>query len=360
MNLNDAILIPGGYGVVGQQIIQIVHQRHPDLHLVLAGRNPEKAEPLIRNLSNVSTVKLDLERPNPLQKFHGKPGAILAVVNDNHDYLLFDAVQAGIPYLDITRWTERVRLAMAREAVKSSSSPVIFASAWMAGVAVVVAAAAARKLHLVDTIDINVLYSLKDKAGPDSAAYMDRLSIPYSVKVNGKQETVYPMSDSRTVTFPGGYRAKTYRFDTPDQLTLPDTLGVKTVAARLAFDDSFSNWALVALVRSGIWKLFNGERFTGLRRSILFNPGEGGSHEIIIELCGIDRVGQQKSLTATIADPKGQTHLTALGATIQLERLLGLDGAPAPAAGIIFPETTPQLDAALKLLNDFGVSVAIG
>ncbi len=121
--------------------------------------------------------------------------------------------------------------------------------------------------------------------------------------INGKEEKVHPMTDPRNVSFPGGYKAKTYRLDTPDQLTLPDTSGAKTVATRIAFDDSFSTWSLVALVRSGIWKLFSGDQFTGLRRSILYNPGEGGSHEIVIVLRGVGQKNQPKTTTAPIAAP---------------------------------------------------------
>ena len=360
MNLNNTILIPGGYGIIGQQIIQILHQRHPDLPLVLAGRSPEKAQQLVKDFPNVSTAKIDLGNPNPLKTFDGKPRAILAVVNDPYDYLLHDAIQAGIPYLDITRWTERVRHAIAQKVVKTANAPVIFSSAWMAGVAPVVAAAAARQLKRVDSIDINVLFSLKDKAGPDSAEYMDRLSIPFAVQIDGKQEIVHPMSDPKQVTFPGGFKAKTYRFDSPGQLSMPQTMGAKTVAARIAFDEVFSTWFLATLVRSGIWKLLSGERFTKLRRSLLYNPGDGGSHELVIELFGVDDNNQPKTVTATVADPEGQTHLTALGAVTQLERLLGLSGNPVPANGIVFPETMPQLDGALKLLRDFGVSIVIG
>jgi saccharopine dehydrogenase-like NADP-dependent oxidoreductase len=357
MNTNDAVLIAGGYGVVGQQAAQVIRQRHPDLPLIIGGRNPAKAETLARELTNADIAMLDVEQPNPLNGL--RPRAILAVVNDPLDYLLLDAVRGGIPYVDITRWTERVKIAVSGTSAKVLQAPVLLSSAWMAGVAAVVAVAISRQLRGIDRIDISVLYSLKDKAGPNSAEYMDRLATPFSVMLNGMHKQVYPYTDPRTITFPNGYKGKAYRFDTPDQFTLPTTIGARTVAARIAFDDAMATMLLVVLIRSGLWKLMSAQWFTPLRRSLLYNPGSGASHQIVIDAVGQDESGNAKTIQATIVDSQGQTHLTAVGALIQLERLLGLDGALPPAPGIVYPDTAPQIDSALQALCYFGIAVTM-
>ena len=46
----QAIVILGGYGVVGSQIAHILRQSHPNLPLVLAGRNPQQAQQLVAEL----------------------------------------------------------------------------------------------------------------------------------------------------------------------------------------------------------------------------------------------------------------------------------------------------------------------
>ena len=288
-----------------------------------------------------------------------RPRAILSVVNDPSDYLLLDAVRLAIPYVDIARWTERQKLAVWRLSAEPLRAPVMLSSSWMAGVTAIVAVSLCRQFKEVERIDIDVLYSQKDKAGPDSAQYMDRLATPFDAMIDGHWQQVYPCTDPSSMTFPGGYCAKTYRFDTPDQHTLPATTGAGTVAARIAFDDALAMSLLVLLTRSGIWKLISGERFAGLRRSLLYHPGKGASHEIAIEAAGVDDKGDRKTARAAIVDSKGQTHLTALGALIQLERLLGLDYATAPAPGIVYPDSAPQIGSALKVLRQFGVSVTI-
>ncbi len=51
----------------------------------------------------------------------------------------------------------------------------------MGGTAALFAKMYSKELQEV-TVDINALYSLQDKAGPNSTAYMDRLTIPFEVK----------------------------------------------------------------------------------------------------------------------------------------------------------------------------------
>ena len=355
----NAVLIAGGYGVVGSQIAGFVRERHPDIPIIIGGRNPDKAGPLARELTNAETARLDIEEPNPLREFNGKLRAVIGVVNDPSDYLLLDAIRGGIPFLDITRWTEIFRQARSLIAGESPRAPVMLASSWMGGLAPVIAVAAARKLERVETIDVSVLFSMKDKAGPNSIEYMDRLATPYKVMIDGKEQIVYPMTDPRTVTFPGGYRSEVYRFDSPEQVTLPETTQAKTVASRIGFDSALTTKALYMLVRLGIWKLIASDRFTRPRRSLLHHPGEGGAHEIVIELTGADARGRPLSARASILDPVSQSHLTAAAVTMNLERILGLDGAPPPVPGIVFPESEPQLESGLQLLRDFGVAVTI-
>ncbi len=357
MQNDNSVLIVGGYGVVGQQIARIIRQRHPDLAIALGGRNPAKAESLASELGNARSIRIDVEQASPLQGF--TPRAIINAVNDPRDQLLMDAVRRGIPLVDITRWTDRFRAALKQLEAHPPRAPIVFASGWMGGVAAIVATAASRTLTRVDRIDISILYSLKDKSGPNSVEYMDRLAVPFEVTLDGKTQVVQPMSDPHSVVFPGNFRAHAYRFDTPDQFTLPLTLGAHTVATRIAFDDAFSTRLLVFLTRSGIWKLISGERFTSLRRGLLYNPGTGGAHKIVIKASGADAHGTLKTVVATIDDPQGQTHLTALGAVIQFERVLGLDGAPPLPAQVNFPESAPQIELALTLLREHGVTVTL-
>lgn len=131
----DAVLIAGGYGVVGRQAAELIRQSHPELPLVIAGRSSTEAESLSRALTNARGIRLDVTHPDPMKG--EKPRAILAIVNDPSDFLLLQAVREAIPYVDVTRWTEHMRLAISRLAAESVRAPVLLSSGWMAGVAAV-------------------------------------------------------------------------------------------------------------------------------------------------------------------------------------------------------------------------------
>jgi saccharopine dehydrogenase-like NADP-dependent oxidoreductase len=352
----NSVLLAGGYGVVGRQIAHLIRSRHPELRIIVGGRTPQKAQALVHELGNAEAALVDVARPNPLGDL--QPGAVLGLVNDPQDYLLTDAAGRGIPFVDITRWTERLRAAQARLEGMPLRAPVILSSAWMAGVAVLSALSASRQLSTVETVEIGILYSLKDKSGPNSVEYMDRLAVPFEIMRAGQPQMAQAMSAPRKVEFFNGQVFTAYLFDIPDQYTLPRTLNAKTVLGRLTFDDAVSIHLLSFLVRSGIWKILSHDRFTSLRRSILHNPGEGGEHQIVIEVMGLDGNRRRKKITVKVNDPQGQTHLTALGAVAQFERLIGADGAPAPAAGVHLPETAlPQVESVFRLLEQNGVQV---
>jgi short subunit dehydrogenase-like uncharacterized protein len=96
VDISKAVLIVGGYGVVGGQIAKIFRPRHPDVPLLLAGRNPSKGEKLVEEIGNAEAVKLDIESDSPLATLNGRPAAVLSLVNDPYNHLLIDSARNGI------------------------------------------------------------------------------------------------------------------------------------------------------------------------------------------------------------------------------------------------------------------------
>ncbi|MBD2815204.1 saccharopine dehydrogenase [Xenorhabdus sp. Flor] len=309
-----SILLVGGYGVVGHQVTKILNKYQPDLELIIAGRNIDKAQSLSESLTNSKSLFFDIEKPalpNGL-----KIDIVLALVNDPEDKLLYFAHQNNIAYVDITRWTERLQIALGKAIVMQNQKPshMIFASSWMAGIVATFINDISHSFISIDSIDMSVLYSLNDKAGPDSVDYMDRLAIPFIVKNNGNYQKVLPFSDERMVLFGDGNYHKVFRIDMPEQFILPLITNAQTVATRIGFDNPKSNQLLSFLVKKGIWKLLSGRRATSLRRKILYNPGQGYKHQIRADIQGVDKNGHRKSVCFHLIDSEGQTHLTATGA----------------------------------------------
>lgn len=332
-----SVLVVGGYGVVGRHITRILNEQYSDLEVYVGGRNVENAKDLVEGDNRIHAVKIDNEATNPLSDVKNDVTLIINAVNDPYDHLLRAAVEKGVPIIDITRWTEHMKKSIHDLNNMKLQSPVILSSGWMGGVASLFTKLTAASFKDVQSVDINIFYSLKDNAGPNSIAYMDRLSVPFEIIENKKVRYVYPMTDPVRVQFPNQYRTKCYRIDTPDHITLPKTIEADSVNVRLAYNHKFTTYTLRFLVATGIWKLISGKRFTSMRQSLLYNPGDGDVHQMVIEIKGLDQDNNQKRTILTISDPLGQTHLTALGAVIQAEKLLGEKNKPLDAK-IYYPE----------------------
>ena len=352
--MQNPILIVGGYGVVGLQLAALIRKQNPDLPLLLAGRSQAAADKAAAEIGYASGVVLDVTASDPLASVKSPLSAIVGAVNDPDDKLLTSAIAQAIPYVDITRWTERLLKADALAKSLQPKSSVTLASTWMAGVSAIVARRACDGLGDIESINTTILFRLKDKAGPNSVEYADRMSTPFRVWKQGRWQQTKPVTDAISMTFPSGDVAKAFRFDEPSQETLVDVTGARSISSRIGYDDAAATRGLVFMVRSGLWRLISGSAFTKLRHSLIYNPGEGASHEIIIDAVG--RNGQHR---ATIVDPAGQTHLTAVGAYVQLCETIGLEGREARPPGVHFPEHATDFEFARRVMEREGISIEV-
>ena len=345
---SQQVLIVGGYGIVGAQAARLIATRNPTVEIWIGGRSIRHANTEAAQIPHASGVAIDLDTLDPLSVLTEMPSVILAAANDDQDHLLLSAARRGIPIIDITRWTERMHRAIDRLKGEEMTAPVILSSSWMAGVPASVAASAVAELGGEQRIEIDILYAMKDKAGPNSIDYVDRLNIPFTVMIDGAWRNAKTFSDPKSVRFSNGRVFKCFRFDTPDQFTYVDTLGATTVASRMSYDDANVLRFIRFVVGSGIWSLL--PRKT--RRALIYNPGAGAPHEVIVTVTGQN--GQKR---ISVIDPLGQTHMTAVGATVQVERVLGLRERATPPDGISFPEAATDHELGIKALGEMGISI---
>lgn len=346
LDVAGPVVVVGGYGTVGGDLARLAAPSWP---LLLTGRTPERGRQLAEAVG-ASVRRWDLGDPEP---FSIGARAVISVVNDGDDRVLRAALRGGVPYVDITRWTSRLQRATAIAAVTPPTAPVLLSSSWMGGVSALVAAALAHELGGASAVELAIRYDLKDRAGADSVEFMDRLGLDYEVTEAGQRRMIMPLSGAGYVTI-GEHRTKVARIDTPEQFTLPLSLGVDTAITRIGFSQNLSTSMLLALKRSGFFRWGRGDLFTSARRSMLYSPGDGGNALLRIEVRG--RTGERR--TAVVEDPAGQAHLTALGGLLGLRRVLGEDGSPAPT-GVVFPEMTPSPHDVIRALTTSGVEVTV-
>ncbi|MEU3571838.1 saccharopine dehydrogenase [Kitasatospora sp. NPDC036755] len=345
-NPDGPVLLVGGYGTVGTELARLAS---PDWPLLLTGRSERRGAALADELDDATARRWDLTDPEP---FTAAVRAVVGVVNDPDDRVLRAAVRAGVPYVDVTRWTARLQRAATLAALLRPTAPVLLSSAWMGGVTSLVAAALADRLGGAERIETAIRWDLADRAGADSVEFMDRLGLDYEVVQDGRRRSVAPLSRPRTVRI-GDAPTLVAGIDTPEQFTLPLTLGATTATTRIGFSSRSSTTALLAARHAGLFRWGRGERWEPARRALLYSPGEGGT-----ALLRTDVGHGGRTLTATVEDRAGQARLTAVGALLALRRALGTDGAP-PPAGVAFPEQTPLPGQVLADLAALDVTVTV-
>jgi len=344
MDESRAVVVVGGTGLVGGEILKLLRQTYPQVRLMVASRSLERAQQAAGPLGAEPLV-VDVAKPRPLGALTQPPLAVINAVNDPEDLLLLNAVEAQVPLVDVTRWTTRVRDSLVRLAHRPPSSPVMLASGWMGGMASLAAAAVSQRGPSAQRLDISITYDLQDRSGPDSVEFMDRLGTTFEVMQQGARTAVEPLGPGHAVQFPDGVVRRTYPLDTPEQMTIPLLLGIPSVATRIAFNSRAATLSLVWLARLGVFRWLRHPRFTPLRRALLGSGGKGGRASFVVEAEG---------RRLSVVDPLGQAHLTAVGAVMALQRLLGWDGAPA-AKGVVFPEQHPNPQDALQRASQLGV-----
>jgi Semialdehyde dehydrogenase, NAD binding domain len=346
-----ALVIVGGYGVVGSHVARILRSRHPDLRLVLTGRNPQAGRRLAQTV-NASTSYMDVEEERPLERLMGRPAAVLAAVSDPRDRLLVHAMRLGVPIADINRAGHAHILdAALRVARERPSTPVLLAGGWMSGFAALVCAASASALGRVERIDITALVSSEDRIGPDASGFARRLAWPYHGMRAGHRRTVHPLTGVRRAPCPDGRTRAAALVATLEQITIPLTLGVETVETRIALWSPTSLWGLVALKRSGALRAMDRPALHWLRDALLHRSGAGD----IAGFTTTVRSGQ-RAARIDVLDVQGQAHLSALGGVAAAERILGLTDVALPP-GLSFPEQSAQGARDLSMLRAAGVLV---
>ncbi|MEV6977033.1 saccharopine dehydrogenase [Kitasatospora sp. NPDC093806] len=343
------VLLVGGYGTVGAELARLVAPDHP---VLLTGRSEHRGAALVEELGGAphATVRRwDLADPTP---FAAAVRAVVSVVNDPDDRMLRAAVHGAVPYVDVTRWTARLQRAATVSALLRPRTPVLLSSAWMGGTVSLVAAALADRLGGADRVETAIRWDLTDRAGADSVEFMDRLGLDYEMIRDGRRRAVTPLSDARTVPV-GDHPTRAACIDTPEQFTLPLTLGATTATTRIGFSSALGTRALLAAKHTGFFRWGRGDRWQSARRALLYSPGEGGT-----ALLRVDVSHTGHTLSALVEDRAGQAHLTAVGGLLALRRALGTDGAQ-PPTGVAFPEQTPRPDRVVPDLAALGVTVDI-
>src|SRR5262249_25574116 len=207
MSSEAAVLIVGGYGVVGSRIAAKLAPHHPG-RVVIAGRHQHRANAAAASIGHgVRGRVLDVASSRSIEAALDDMGIVVSCVDDRDRRLLRAAVERGIQYTDITPHLVELGSAGAyeqiRSAARASGARVVLGAGLVPGIANVMVRAVARSLGGADTIQTALLLAAGDASGPGSIEYLLReLSMSFPIHVDGAHRRVRALSDSREIEFP--------------------------------------------------------------------------------------------------------------------------------------------------------------
>lgn len=325
------VLIVGGSGVVGAQGAQALRRLHPGLKLAIGGRDRARAEAVAAQLGDAEAVVVDLRRADLGLPVEARFSAVVVFLKDESLNTLKYALQRGLPYVSTSSGSFEIAPEVSFHLRHPGRSLMLLASHWLAGAATLPALHFASALRRVDRIGIFALLDEEDMGGPAAAADYERLTTAAAAQilVDGQWRWVRGEDAASVGTSVDGTPVAASAYSPMDVVSLAAATDAHSIRLDMALGESASR-----------------------RR------GEAFSTEIALELEGEDHAGRVVRQRHELVHPQGQAPLTALGIALGVERLLGLDGAAAPAPGLYTPDLLIDPAYFLRRMQESGTRVS--
>lgn len=317
------ILVIGGYGHVGRTISASLADQFPG-KVVAAGRNLQKAEKLSQETEGkVLPLALDVFDPEvDFEKALEGVSQVIMCLDQPDTRIVEQIIRNGVDYIDITAASNFI-VAMEHlvDVPQTTDSTVVLSVGLEPGLTNLLAAQAKSALDDLHHLDIFVMLGMGDAHGDAAIEWtLDNINAVYPVMENGVEKTVRSFEDGIRTTLPGIGERTAYRFNFPDQHSLPKTLGVNSVSSRLCFDLEIVTKAFAALKNIGVLRILERKWAKGLFIQVLKNLRFGSDQFALkVEATG-KKNGDTTKIGATIRGA-GEAHMTALVAVQVAQRL---------------------------------------
>lgn len=327
----NPVLLIGGSGVVGSQTAAMLRGFYPDLPIAIGGRDLARAESVAAGIPDTTALRIDLDRRDLGLPAEARFSGIAVFVKDATLNALRYAQDHGLPHISISSGVAEIGPEVALFIQNPQAAPVVLGSTWLVGAASYPALQFAQAFKSIDRMQIAVVLDEQDMGGPAAFADFERLTQfgPMALFVtDGKWHWASADDAARIVTESDGRETKADAYSPLDVLSLANITGARTIRFGLIYGQSASR-----------------------RR------GEPFSTEIVFEIEGETRDGARARKRYELMHPRGQAPLTALGVSLALERLLGLDGRAPVGPGLYLPERFVDARHAVERLKAIGTVI---
>lgn len=308
--LFDPILLMGGSGAIGRLTAEALRSAHPEVPLLIGGRDLAKSRKVAQDIGNAEGVLID-GAADDLGLGERRLSAVAVFYSDETLAGLRFARGRGVPHLGISSGIFEIAPEIAAFMHRPDAAAMVLGYEWLVGATTVAVLEFAKPFARVDRIAIGALVDEQDGGGPAVAADFARLGklMPAALTRRDGAYVWRSGGDSKgRFAAIDGTRVEASGFSSIDVVGLATATGAKDVR----FD-----------IATGI---------SSTRRR-----GEPKSTEIIIELTGVDDSGRPLRGRHAVFHPGGAAPLTVIGVGMIIERLTGLDGELPTPPGLYFP-----------------------
>lgn len=306
----DPILLLGGSGAIGRLSAAAIRSVHPDAPLLIGGRDLAKSRGVADALGGAEGVVID-PMADDLGLGDRKVSAVAVFYTDDRLAGMTYAQRQGVPHLGISSGIYEIAPEVATFMNRPDAAAIVLGYEWLVGATTVAALTCAAAFQRVHDITMGALVDEEDQGGPAVEEDFERLSkmMPQAFTRRDGAYIWRSEADAKAVFHAiDGTPIEAAGFSSIDVAGLSAATGAKDVAFNIA------------------------TAVSSTRRQ-----GKPKSTEIIIEMTGEAMGGEPLRTRHAVFHPGGAAPLTALGVSMILERLTGLDGEPAQAPGLYFP-----------------------
>lgn len=327
-SVSRPVLLVGGSGVVGAEAARALRRGHPDLPLLIGGRERRRAASVADAVGNAEGLPIDLTRQDLGLGNRPAPAAVITFLKDDQLATIRYAQDHAAAHVSISSAAFEIGPEVAAFVRRPEAAPVVLASNWLAGAATFLALDVATTFSQVTSVLVSALLDEEDIGGP--AAHEDYVRQTSVTTANlaveaGRWRWISADDGSREFHSVDGAPIESQLLGNLDVLSLTSALGAQRVEFAYAVGETASR-----------------------RR------GEPFSAEIVVEVSGTSTGGREQTVRAELVHPRGQAPVTAAALALLVERLLGLDGrAPVPP-GLYLPDSLLAPADALRGLEAAG------
>jgi len=328
-NAPRPVLMLGGYGSLGSRTSRLLRQLHPELPIIVAGRDAGKAAAFADALGRATAARIDLGKARLGLPADTDPGLVVTALRDLSLNSMRYAQAQRIPYVALSDGAFEIGPVVARH-IHNPAAPILLLGHSIGSVPALASLHFAREFKTVEAIEIGLVFDPDDPLGPASAMDMERIAKVGSSALlldGGRWRWVHMGEARRSFTGIGGVPHAGEAVGLVDVLTLAAT-ETRSIRVDIAVGQ------------------------TETRRR-----GEAPSHEVIIEITGERRDGASGRFRYELIDREGYAMMSARGVAVAIERLLGLVGGTAPGPGLYLPETFVDPDHLVRRIQEFGVEI---